>query len=128
KQIVSGTHALLRHPDQLTLLRAEPERMPAAVEELLRYDGPVQVAIPAVAAAPIEVGGVTIPAGDVVLPALLAANRDPARFDEADRLDLTRPASSHLAFGHGLHHCLGPPLARLECRIALGTLLARFPG
>ena len=126
--IVSGTHALLRHPDQLTLLRAEPERMPAAVEELLRYDGPVQVAIPAVAAAPIEVGGVTIPAGDVVLPALLAANRDPARFDEADRLDITRPASSHLAFGHGLHHCLGAPLARLEGRIALGTLLARFPG
>ena len=126
--IVSGVYALLRHPDQLALLRAEPERLPAAVEELLRYDGPVQVAVPAIAAAPIEVGGVTIPAGDVVLPALLAANRDPARFPEPDRLDVTRTSNSHLAFGHGLHHCLGAPLARLEGRIALGTLLARFPG
>lgn len=126
--IVSGTYALLRHPDQLALLRAEPERLPAAVEELLRYDGPVQVTIPAVAAAPIEVGGVTIPAGDVVLPALLAANRDPMRFPEPDRLDVTRTANSHTAFGHGLHHCLGAPLARLEGRIALGTLLERFPG
>jgi cytochrome P450 len=126
--IVSGTYALLGNPDQLALLRAEPERLPAAVEELLRYDGPVQVTIPAIAATPIEVGGVTIPAGDVVLPALLAANRDPARFPEPDRLDITRPSNPHMAFGHGLHHCLGAPLARLEGRIALGALLARFPG
>ncbi len=126
--VVSGTYALLRHPDQLALLRAEPERLPAAVEELLRYDGPLQVTVPSVAAAPIEVGGVTIPAGEVVLPALLAANRDPARFPEPDRLDITRPSNSHIAFGHGLHHCLGAPLARLEGRIALGALLARFPG
>jgi cytochrome P450 len=126
--IVSGTDALLRHPEQLALLRAEPERLPAAVEELLRYDGPVQVAIPAVAAAPIEVGGVTIPAGDVVLPALLAANRDHARFTAPDRLDVTRAPNAHMAFGHGLHHCLGAPLARLEGRIALGSLLTRFPG
>jgi cytochrome P450 len=126
--IVSGTHALLRHPDQLALLRAEPERLPAAVEELLRYDGPLQVTVPSVTAAPIEVGGVTIPAGEVVLPALLAANRDPARFPEPDRLDITRPSNPHIAFGHGLHHCLGAPLARLEGRIALGALLARFPG
>jgi cytochrome P450 len=126
--IVSGAYALLRHPDQLALLRAEPERMPDAVEELLRYDGPVQVAFPAVAAAPVEVGGVTIPAGDVVLPALLAANRDPARFTAPDRLDITRSPNPHMAFGHGLHHCVGAPLARLEGRIALGALLARFPG
>jgi cytochrome P450 len=125
--IVSGTYALLRHPDQLALLRAEPERLPATVEELLRYDGPVQVTIPAVAAAPIEVGGVTIPAGDIVLPAILAANRDPARFPEPNRLDITRPSNPHMAFGHGLHHCLGAPLARLEGRIALGTLISRFP-
>ncbi|OLS96353.1 cytochrome [Pseudonocardia sp. CNS-004] len=125
--IVSGTLALLRHPDQLALLRAEPARLPAAVEELLRYDGPVQVTIPAFAAAPIEIGGVTIPAGDVVLPALLAANRDPERFPEPDRLDVTRAPNPHMAFGHGLHHCVGAPLARLEGRIALGTLLARFP-
>jgi cytochrome P450 len=126
--IVSGTYALLRHPDQLRLLRAEPERLPAAVEELLRYDSPVQVTIPAVAAAPIEVGGVTIPAGDVVLPALVPANRDPERFPAPDRLDVTRPSNPHMAFGHGLHHCLGAPLARLEGRIALGSLIARFPG
>jgi cytochrome P450 len=125
--IVNGTSALLRHPEQLALLRAEPERMPGAVEEMLRYDGPVQVTIPAVAAAPIEVGGVTIPAGDVVVPALLAANRDPARFPEPDRFDITRAPTSHLAFGHGLHHCVGAPLARLEGRIAIGSLLARFP-
>jgi cytochrome P450 len=126
--IVSGTLALLRHPDQLALLRAEPERLPAAVEELLRYDGPLQVTVPSIAAAPIEVGGVTIPAGDVVLPALLAANRDPGRFPEPDRLDVTRASNSHMAFGHGLHHCLGAPLARLEGRIALGSLITRFPG
>ncbi|TQM38212.1 cytochrome P450 family protein [Pseudonocardia cypriaca] len=125
--IVSGTYALLRNPDQLALLRAEPDRLPAAVEELLRYDGPVQVTIPAVAAAPIDVGGVTIPAGEIVLPALLAANRDPSRFPEPDRLDITRPSNAHMAFGHGLHHCLGAPLARLEGRIALGTLINRFP-
>jgi cytochrome P450 len=94
---------------------------------MLRYDGPVQVTIPAVAAAPIEVGGVRIPAGDVVVPALLAANRDPERFPEPDRFDVTRSPTSHLAFGHGLHHCLGAPLARLEGRIAIGSLLARFP-
>jgi cytochrome P450 len=125
--VVNGTSALLRHPEQLALLRAEPERLPGAVEELLRYDGPVQVTIPSVAAAPIEVGAVTIPAGEVVIPALLAADRDPARFPEPDRLDVTRAPTSHLAFGHGLHHCLGAPLARLEGRIAIGSLLARFP-
>jgi cytochrome P450 len=97
------------------------------VEELLRYDGPVQVPIPAVTAAPVEVAGVTIPAGEVVLPALLAANRDPKRYPDADRLDITREPTQHLAFGHGLHHCLGAPLARLEGRIGIGSLLARFP-
>jgi cytochrome P450 len=125
--IVTAAYSLLRHPEQLALLRAEPERLPAAVEELLRHDGPVQVTIPAVAAAPIEVGGVTIPAGDVVVPVLLTANRDPARFPEPDRLDIARGAGQHLAFGHGLHHCLGAPLARLEGRIAIGSLFARFP-
>jgi len=125
--ICGGMHALLTHPDQLQLLAAEPERLPAAVEELLRYDGPVQVTLPAVTAAPVRIGAVTIPAGEVVLPAVLAANRDPGRFEEPDRLDITRPAVTHLAFDHGLHHCLGAPLARLEGRIALGALIARFP-
>lgn len=126
--LCNGTYALLTHPDQLALLRAEPERLPAAVEELLRFDGPLQVPIPSVTAAPVEVAGVTIPAGEVVLPALLAANRDPDRYDDADRLDITRSSTQHLAFGHGLHHCLGAPLARLEGRIGIGSLLARFPG
>lgn len=125
--ICSGAHALLTHPEQLRLLRSEPERLPAAVEELLRYDGPLQVTIPSVAAADIPVGDVVIPAGEVVLPALLAANRDPGRFGSPDDLDITRAPGSHLAFGHGIHHCLGAPLARLEGRIALGSLLARFP-
>ncbi len=98
------------------------------MEELLRFDGPLQVPIPSVTAAPVEVAGVTIPAGEVVLPALLAANRDPHRYDDADRLDITRTSTQHLAFGHGLHHCLGAPLARLEGRIGIGSLLARFPG
>ncbi len=122
-----GMHALLTHPDQLRLLRAEPERLPAAVEELLRYDGPLQATIAVVTKEPVRVGGVTIPAGEVVLPILLAANRDPDRFDEPDRLDVTRTAASHLAFGHGIHHCLGAPLARLEGRIAIGSLIGRFP-
>jgi cytochrome P450 len=125
--ICGGTHALLTHPDQLRLLRAEPGRLPAAVEELLRFDGPLQVGLPASTAAPVRIGNVTIPAGEVVLPALLAANRDPNRFDEPARLDITRPPASHLAFGHGIHHCLGAPLARLEARIAVGSLIARFP-
>ncbi len=125
--ICGGAHALLTHPDQLQLLAAEPERLPAAVEELLRYDGPVQVTLPSVTVAPVRIGAVTIPAGEVVLPAVLAANRDPGRFDEPARLDITRPAATHLAFGHGLHHCLGAPLARLEGRIAIGSLITRFP-
>lgn len=125
--ICGGMYNLLTHPEQLALLRAEPERLPAAVEELLRFDGPLQVPIPSVTAAPVEVGGVTIPAGEIVLPALLAANRDDSRFAAAGRLDITRPPSPHLAFGHGIHHCLGAPLARLEGRIALGSLIARFP-
>jgi len=101
--------------------------MEAAVEELLRYDSPLQSAIPAAAVADVEVDGVRIAAGELVIISLLAANRDPARLPGADRLDLSRPDPSHLAFGHGIHHCLGAPLARLEGRIALGSLIERFP-
>jgi len=128
--IANGVSALLRRPAQLALLRAEPQRLSAAVEELLRHDGPVQVTLPLVTTVPVEIGGVTIAAGEIVVPGLLAANRDPARFPEPDRLDLDRvdPGhAGHLAFGHGVHHCLGAPLARLEARIALGTLFDRFP-
>ncbi|QYN34197.1 cytochrome P450 [Pseudonocardia sp. DSM 110487] len=126
--IGNGVLALLTHPDQLALLRAEPERLPAAVEELLRFDGPLQSAIPAIATEPVEIAGTTIPEGANVVVALLAANRDPDRLPRPDRLDLTRTQSlGHLAFGHGVHHCLGAPLARLEGRIAIGGLVTRFP-
>ena len=125
--ISNGVHALLRHPDQLELLKAEPERLPAAVEELLRYDGPLQAAIPYVARARIDISGRRIEAGEVIVFALLPANRDVRKVERADELDITRSDSAHLAFGHGIHHCLGAPLARLEGRIALGMLFERFP-
>lgn len=125
--ISNGVHALLRHPDQLELLKSEPERLPAAVEELLRYDGPLQAAIPYVARAPIDISGRRIEAGEVIVFALLPANRDVRKVERADELDITRADSGHLAFGHGIHHCLGAPLARLEGRIALELLFARFP-
>jgi cytochrome P450 len=125
--IGNGVHALLTHPDQLALLRSQPERLGAAVEELLRFDGPMQVAAFRLTTEPIEIGGITIPADEIVVLGLLAANRDPAWAARPDVLDITRTDNPHLAFGHGIHHCLGAPLARLEGRIALGTLLARFP-
>jgi cytochrome P450 len=125
--IANGMLALLTHPDQLALLRAEPERIDGAVEELLRYDGPVQTAMPAVASEPIQVGDVTIQTGDLIFIVLIAANRDPDRFPEPERLDIRREPAGHLTFGHGVHHCLGAPLARLEARIAIGTLVERFP-
>ena len=125
--IGNGTLALLTHPDQLALLRAEPDRLPAAVEEMLRYDGSLQVTLPYTTAEPIELGGTHIPAGEMLLLGLLAANRDPDRFAEPDTFDITRTPNPHLAFGHGLHHCLGAALARLEGRIAFAALLSRFP-
>jgi cytochrome P450 len=125
--IGNGVHALLTHPQQLALLRAEPERLPAVVEELLRFAGPLQVSMPLITAEPVELAGVTIPAGETVFAGLLAANRDPARVANPAELDISRAEHSHLAFGHGIHHCLGAPLARLEGQIALQTLLSRFP-
>jgi cytochrome P450 len=125
--IGNGVFALLTHPEQLKLLRAEPDRLGAAIEELLRFDGPLQVATLRVTAEPVDIGGVTIPAGEIVVPGLLVANRDPASLPQPDTLDITRTDNPHLGFGHGIHHCLGAPLARLEGRIALGSLLARFP-
>ncbi|HEX6404211.1 MAG TPA: cytochrome P450 [Pseudonocardiaceae bacterium] len=125
--IGNGVLALLTHPEQLALLQTRPERLDAAIEELLRFDGPLQVATLRLTTEPVVLGGVAIPAGDIVVPALLAANRGPACVTDPDTLDITRTDNPHLTFGHGIHHCLGAPLARLEGRIALGSLLARFP-
>jgi cytochrome P450 len=122
----NGVLALLRYPDQLARLREEPGLLPSAVEELLRYDAPVQRTWRITTAA-VEFGGRTAPAGAPVMAVLGAANRDPARFPEPDRLDLARPDNAHLAFGAGVHHCLGVALARLEAAVAIGTLVRRMP-
>lgn len=125
--IGNGVETLLTHPDQLALLGAQPEMLSAAVEELLRFDGPLQVTTFRLSTEPIDIGEVTIPAGEIVIAGLLAANQDQACTRQPDALDITRTDNPHLAFGHGIHHCLGAPLARLEGRIALGTVLTRFP-
>jgi cytochrome P450 len=124
--IANSVLALLRHPDQLAALRADPSLMPGAVEEFLRYDGPIHIATLRFTTEPVPVGDVTIPAGEFVMISLLAANRDGERFSDPDRLDITRPVGGHLAFGHGIHYCVGAPLARLEAQITLSRLLARF--
>jgi cytochrome P450 PksS len=122
-----GTLRLLQHPDQLARLRADPELIRSAVEEILRHSGPVEAATERYAVDDVELGGVTIPRGELVLVTLASANRDAAHFPEPDALDLTRDTRQHLAFGHGIHYCLGAPLARLEGQIAIGALLQRFP-
>lgn len=125
--IGNGVRALLSHPDQLGLIRHRPELLDSAIEELLRYDGPMQNTPTYRTAAPIEIGGKVIPADSRVYVTLMAANRDPRRFPDGHRLDVTRGEAGHLAFGHGIHYCVGAPLARLEGRVALGTLFDRFP-
>ncbi|QES51773.1 cytochrome P450 [Streptomyces venezuelae] len=126
--IGSAIAMLLAHPGQLDLLRSDPELLPGAIEEFLRYDGPVNPGIARFARENLEIAGVAIPRGATVLIASAAADRDPARFADPDRLDLTRQDNAHLAFGHGIHYCLGAPLARLEGQIAIGTALRRLPG
>ncbi|HWG27861.1 cytochrome P450 [Actinospica sp.] len=126
--IGNGTLALLTHPEQRARLLADPALLDNAVEELLRYDGPVEFATWRFTTEPIDVGGVRIPAGEPVLAVLAAADRDPARFADPDVLDLGRAATGHLALGHGIHFCIGAPLARLEGRIGFERLLARHPG
>ncbi|MGP4016611.1 cytochrome P450 family protein [Saccharopolyspora sp. 5N708] len=125
--IGNGMLALLTNPDQLKLLREQPELLPSAVEELLRFDGPVERATPRFAIEDVEIGGVTIPAGSVVSIVLGSADHDSAHIADGSRLDITRTDRGHLAFGHGIHYCLGASLARLEGRIAIGTMLERFP-
>jgi cytochrome P450 len=119
--------ALFRNPAQLAQLRADPARIPKAVEEFLRYDAPVPHSTFRYTAAPLTLGGVAIPAGEQVIICLAAANRDANRYTSPEELDLDRDEARHLAFGHGIHHCLGAPLARLEGHIALESLLRRYP-
>ncbi|MBO1331255.1 cytochrome P450 [Streptomyces sp. VRA16 Mangrove soil] len=126
--IGNGVRALLAHPDQLAALRADMSLLDGAVEEMLRYDGPVETATHRFAAERIEMAGTVIPQGAPVLIGIGNADRDPERFPAPDRFDIRREPRGHLAFGHGIHYCLGAPLARLEGRIALGSLLERCPG
>ena len=123
--IGNGMLALLQHPDQLQLLRRQPNLMSSAIEELLRYDAPVQTDI-RTALEDVELGGKSIRKGQGVILLIGSANRDPEIYHEPDRLDLTRNETSHIAFGRGIHHCLGAPLARLEGRVAFEMLLERF--
>ena len=125
--IGNGLLALLRAPDQLQRLRAEPDLLPAAVDELCRYDSPVQF-IYRVSMEDVDVGGTTIPAGSLVTLLLGSANRDPDAFPDPDRLDVSRRPRYYLSFGTGAHACLGGFLARLEAEVALGQLLALSPG
>jgi cytochrome P450 len=125
--IGNGLHALLRHSEQLELLRDKPDLIEPAVEELMRYDGPTARSSPRVAVRDLNLGDVTIPAGSIVIIGLSAANRDPARFTDPDGLDLTRADNQHLALGLGSHFCVAAPLARITGQIAISALLHRFP-
>jgi cytochrome P450 len=122
-----GTFALLQHPAQAAAMRADQSAVDNAVEELLRYLTIVQFGAVRAALENIELGGRLVKAGESVTISVSAANRDPARFDNPETLDITRPATGHLAFGHGVHQCLGQQLARIEMRIGYAALFRRFP-
>jgi cytochrome P450 len=117
--------ALLRHPAQLSALRADPGLIDRAIDEILRYDPPVQLTT-RVVTQPTTIGSVSVPEGGVLLMLLAAANRDPAVFADPDRFDITRDARKHLSFAAGAHFCLGAPLARLEASVALTAFAQRL--
>jgi cytochrome P450 len=125
--ISNSVVALLRHPDALTALRSDASRIPPAIEELIRYDAPVPHSTFRYATEPIEIGGVTVPAGGQVIVSLAAANRDGCKYAEPETLDIDRADLHHLGFGHGIHFCFGAALARMEGQLALQSLLRRFP-
>lgn len=125
--IGSGTLALLQHPDQLARLRSEPGLIRTAVEELLRYVVPAEMATERYAVADVTVAGTVIPRGEMVLVVIASANRDAAHFDRPDALDVGRENNRHLSFGQGIHYCLGAPLSRMEAQIAIGALIKRAP-
>lgn len=125
--IALGTLTLLEHPDQLAKLKADFSLTPSAVEELLRFISPGDLATSRVALKDIEVGGVTIPAGQGMILLGASANRDPEAFPEPDRLDIERGARHHIAFGHGVHHCIGAEIARVELSIVIESLFRRIP-
>ena len=119
--------ALLQHPDQLQKLRNAPWLIKPAVEELLRYDGPVETSTERFAREDVAIGETVIPRGEMLMVVIAAADHDPERFPDPDTLDITRTDNKHLAFGKGIHFCLGAPLARMEGQIAINTLLRRLP-
>ncbi|MGC9539738.1 cytochrome P450 family protein [Streptomyces sp. UG1] len=125
--ITTGVHALLTHPGQLAALRADMSLLDGAVEEMLRHEGPVETATFRYAAEPLEIAGTPIEKGEPVMVGLTAANRDASRYAAPDTFDIRRDTRGHVAFGHGIHFCLGAPLARLEARTAIRSLLERAP-
>jgi cytochrome P450 PksS len=126
--IGNGALALMKHPGQMERLRGDPSLAKSAVEELLRYESPLATATERFAREDIPIGGVVIPRGEMVYAVLASANRDPRQFPDPDTLDVAREPNRHLAFGLGIHYCLGAPLARLEGEIAITALLRRAPG
>lgn len=124
--IGNGVHALLSHPDQHELLKRRPELIGSAVEEFLRFESSFSAA-GQIAREDVRIGDLLIREGDVVLISFCGANRDPEKFTDPGRLDITRDPNPHLAFSHGIHHCLGAPLARMEAQVAISTLIRRFP-
>ena len=124
--IGNGTLALGRHPEQFDALKRNPAMLPRAIEEMLRYDGPVQSTV-RFTQQPVQLGGTEIPAGGFALMIVAAADRDPSQFKNPEKFDITRDPNDHVALGEGIHFCIGAPLARLEGSIAIGALLARFP-